>query len=198
MAARLLLVRHGQSTWNADGRWQGQADPPLTPLGVEQAELAAHALEPIDAVWSSDLQRAARTAEIIAHHHGLTPRVEPGLRERDAGEWTGLTRVEIEAAWPGMLTRRARPPGFETDQSLLGRLVPLLQKIGVEHDGQVVVTVTHGGIVRALERHLDVDGNAGFLPNLGGRWLEVDRERVVPGAAAMLLDASHTTTPRQL
>ncbi len=198
MAASLLLIRHGQSTWNANGRWQGQADPPLTELGEEQAGLAAQALESIDAVWCSDLRRAARTAEIIATHHGLTPRVEPGLRERDAGEWTGLTRVEIEAAWPGMLTRHARPPGFETDHSLLARLVPLLQKIGAEHDGQRVVAVTHGGIVRALERHLEAEGADGFLPNLGGRWLEVDRERVVPGQAVLLLDASHTTTPRQL
>src|ERR1700680_1413671 len=70
---RLLLVRHGESTWNADGRWQGQADPPLTERGRLQASLAAQALGSIDAIASSDLERAAETASIIAARLGLEP-----------------------------------------------------------------------------------------------------------------------------
>ena len=67
----LLVVRHGQSTWNADGRWQGRADPPLTALGEAQAADAALHVGAIDEVWSSDLERARRTAEIVAAALGL-------------------------------------------------------------------------------------------------------------------------------
>lgn len=101
---RVLLVRHGQSEWNADGRWQGQADPPLTDLGRAQAHHAARSLGVVDAIVSSDLQRAAETAAILAGELGVGPVVlDPDLRERDAGEWSGLTRSEIERDWPGYL-----------------------------------------------------------------------------------------------
>ena len=87
---RVLLVRHGQSEWNADGRWQGQADPPLTDLGRHQALHAARNLGVVDAIVASDLQRASETALIIAGELGVGPLVlEPDLRERDAGEWSG-------------------------------------------------------------------------------------------------------------
>src|SRR5512132_523882 len=78
---RLLLVHHGESTWNADGRWQGQADPPLSELGEQQAADAAVHVAPIDAVWSSNLARARRTAMIIAGARGVDVRVDPRLRE---------------------------------------------------------------------------------------------------------------------
>jgi probable phosphoglycerate mutase len=101
---RVLLIRHGQSEWNADGRWQGQADPALTDLGRHQAAHAARNLGAVDAVVASDLQRASETALIIGEALGVGPVVlEPGLRERDAGEWSGLTRAEIERDWPGYL-----------------------------------------------------------------------------------------------
>jgi len=101
---RVLLIRHGQSEWNADGRWQGQADPPLTDLGRHQALHAARNLGTVDAIVASDLQRASETALIIAEALGIGPVVvEASLRERDAGEWSGLTRAEIERDWPGYL-----------------------------------------------------------------------------------------------
>src|SRR5687768_13103713 len=93
---RLLLVRHGESTWNAQSRWQGQADPPLSPLGERQAEEAAERLAQtasITEIWTSDLVRARRTAELIATQLGVPDvREEPRLRERDVGSWSGLTR----------------------------------------------------------------------------------------------------------
>src|SRR5919109_2812903 len=102
---RLLLVRHGESTWNAQSRWQGQADPPLSPFGERQAEDATVRLAEsasITAVWTSDLVRARRTGELIAKRLGLDAvHDEPRLRERDVGAWSGLTRDEIEARWPG-------------------------------------------------------------------------------------------------
>ncbi|MEY2406219.1 MAG: glucosyl-3-phosphoglycerate phosphatase, partial [Acidimicrobiaceae bacterium] len=86
MPVRILLVRHGQSEWNALGRWQGQADPPLSDLGRLQAHAAAHALGAVGAVFASDLVRAAETAAIIAAELGVGPVViDADLRERDAG-----------------------------------------------------------------------------------------------------------------
>ncbi|MEO7573806.1 MAG: histidine phosphatase family protein [Acidimicrobiales bacterium] len=114
---RVLLTRHGQSEWNADGRWQGQADPPLTDLGRHQAKHAARNLGVVDAIVTSDLQRASETALIISGDLGVGPVVlEPDLRERDAGEWSGLTRPEIDRDWPGYLDPppAARPGSFAT------------------------------------------------------------------------------------
>src|SRR3954464_6700209 len=92
MTSRVLLVRHGQSEWNAVGRWQGQADPPLSDLGRAQARAAARSLGSLDAVYASDLQRATETALIIAEQIGIGPVIlDPDLRERDAGQWSGLT-----------------------------------------------------------------------------------------------------------
>ncbi len=85
--ARVLLLRHGQSTWNVEARWQGRADPPLSPAGEGQARQAAPALTGAVAVWSSDLARARRTAELLAPGD-VTVRVDARLRERDVGPWT--------------------------------------------------------------------------------------------------------------
>ena len=98
---RVLLIRHGRSTWNAERRWQGWADPPLSPRGIAQAEAAAAALKDvaIQVVVSSDLVRARSTAEIIARAAGVGVSIEPALRERDVGLCSGLTADEIEARW---------------------------------------------------------------------------------------------------
>ena len=133
---RVLLVRHGQSEWNAEGRWQGQADPPLTDLGRLQAREAAGALGTVDAVWASDLQRAVETAAIIADQLGVGPVVvDPDLRERDAGEFSGLTRPEIAARFPGYLDDGRRPPGWEPDEALLARALRALHAIAAEVPG---------------------------------------------------------------
>ncbi len=120
--ARILLVRHGQSEWNADGRWQGQADPPLSELGEEQAVAAARALGMVDAIYASDLVRAHHTAELVAAQIGSDVVVAPNLRERSAGEWEGRTRAEINERWPGYLESGRRPAGYEPDDSVLERV----------------------------------------------------------------------------
>ncbi len=99
---RLLLVRHGESEWNAAGRLQGQADPPLSNLGRHQAARAAARLvdEPIDAIVSSDLVRASATARALADAIGMPVTERVDLREVDLGSWTGAAREEIEAAIP--------------------------------------------------------------------------------------------------
>jgi broad specificity phosphatase PhoE len=194
--ARILLVRHGQSEWNASGRWQGQADPPLSELGEEQAVAAAKAVGIVDAIYASDLVRAHHTAELVALQLGADVAVEPRLRERSAGEWEGRTRAEIEESWPGFLESGRRPAGYEPDDSVLDRVLDALDAIAAMHDGDVLV-ITHGGVVRVLERHLGDDAE-GLIPNLGGRWLEHDGNALTLGDRVVLLDESQVTRPQQL
>jgi broad specificity phosphatase PhoE len=214
MPTRVLLVRHGQSEWNAAGRWQGQADPPLSDLGRRQARAAATALGTVDAVFASDLQRAAETAAIIAAELGVGPVVvDPGLRERDAGEWSGLTRAEIERDWPGYLDPPAdehagfgpsttakprRPPGWEPDDSVLSRATAALHRIHHAVGEGDVLAVTHGGLIYVLEGSL----GAPFakLANGGGRWLQVDQTGLKLGDRVILVadDAAPITVPDQL
>jgi broad specificity phosphatase PhoE len=205
--ARLLLVRHGESTWNATGRWQGWADPPLSDLGRAQAEAAAPAAAPVDAVVSSDLQRARETATIIVAALELDGEVhvEPGLRERDVGDFTGLTRAEIEERWPGVLAQGnasiARDPRFgETVEALAERVDAALRSLASTYAGQRVVVVTHGGVVRNLERALGIEPDP--LPNLGGREVAVDPETgaVELGERLLLLSPEDVpvTVPKQL
>jgi probable phosphoglycerate mutase len=194
--ARVLLVRHGQSTWNAEGRWQGQADPPLSELGERQAVDAARAVGIVDAIYASDLARASRTAELVAGQLGADVLLDRRLRERHAGPWQGLTRAEIAQGWPGFLESGARPPGYESDDEVAARVVPSLHELGAAHDGEVLV-VTHGGIVRVLERHLG-DPSEELVPNLGGRWLDVDADSMALGGRVVLLDESEITRPQQI
>jgi len=194
--ARILLVRHGQSEWNADGRWQGQADPPLSELGEKQAVDAASSLGMVDAIYASDLVRAHHTAELVAAQLGSDVVVEPRLRERTAGEWEGRTRAEIDEGWPGYLETGRRPAGYEPDDSVLERVLAVLDDIATVHDGEVLV-ITHGGVVRVVERHLGSDA-VGLIPNLGGLWLEHDGTGLRIGDRVVLLDASEVTRPQQL
>jgi len=184
-ATRLALVRHGQSTWNALGRWQGQADPPLSPLGEEQATEAAERLRDmksadlvVTGVVTSDLVRARRTGEIMAAALGLGPVVVcADLGEYDVGDWSGLTKPEIEERWPGQQAewfggRLATTPGGEGRAHFATRVMHSVLRVAAGADpGSVLVVVTHGGVIRALERA------AGSPPvpiaNLCGRWFEV-------------------------
>lgn len=166
---QLLVIRHGQSVWNADGRWQGQADPPLTDLGREQARRAARAIGAIDGLFCSPLGRADTTASILSEELGVGPvRRLPGLMERHAGEWQGLTRVEIEDAFPGYLDEGRRPPGWEPDEEVEARVLAAFDAIGSEHPFGSVVAVAHAGVIFAAESAFGVEWER--LANLGGRW----------------------------
>ena len=204
--ARLLLVRHGESTWNARGRWQGWADPPLTDLGRAQAEAAAPAAAPVDAVVSSDLQRALVTAELMAAVLDVgAVHVEADLRERDVGDFTGLTRAEIEERWPGVLSQGnasiARDPRFgETVEALATRVNGALARLAATFAGRRVLVVTHGGVVRNLERSFGVEPDP--LPNLGGVEVAVDPDTgaIEGGERVLLLSPEDVpvTVPKQL
>lgn len=175
----ILLVRHGQSEWNAVGKWQGQADPPLSPLGMTQAEaggeyLAKLAKEmPFDGIASSTLDRAARTGDIIARHLGFdTPFRTANLAERNAGEWSGLTRAEIDEQWPGYLRARKYPPAYEHDDELLPRVTYGLQEVCANVPGDRLIVSAHGGIIYCIEASLGLSFR--HIGNLGSRWVHLD------------------------
>lgn len=168
---RVLVVRHGQSEWNADGRWQGQENPPLTGLGRRQAHHAASAVGSVDAIYASPLDRAATTAAIISEAIGVGPVVVlAGLMERHAGEWQGLTRVQIGEQFPGYLEEGRRPPGWEDDDEVEARVLASLDSIADEHPDGLVLAVAHAGVIFAIERTLGAEWER--LANLGGRWVE--------------------------
>lgn len=196
----MLVVRHGQSQWNAAGRWQGWADPPLTDLGRRQSRLAATSLEGIDVVVSSDLQRAVETAALLAEPLGLTPRpADARLRERDVGQWTGLTRAQIERRWPELLASMSQPPGGESAAALERRATSAVEDLARCFGDQVVLAVSHGGTIRCLERAIGVEAKP--LPNLGGTWLEVTPEGAMTAGSRVLLvdpDQVAVTIPGQL
>ncbi len=196
MSVHVLCVRHGLSTWNQLRRWQGQADPPLSDEGRHGAATLADALgatfgDRRAGVWSSDLQRAADTAAILAARLDAGPVVVDGrLRETDVGPWEGLTAVEIEDRWPGFLAAGARPPGFEPEDELIARVVAALEDVAADADGRLPIVVSHAGVLRALRRHCGALDD--HLPNLAGMWFHV-----APGTVAFggLFQTGHGPGP---
>jgi broad specificity phosphatase PhoE len=169
----MLLLRHGQSTWNAQQRWQGQADPPLSDLGRAQAAHAGRRLGAVDAIVTSPLERAHATAQILAEAIGVGPvEVVPALAERDAGPWSGLTRDEIEERWPGFLREQKRPDGYELDPELLDRIGAALDGLADRFGRGQLLVVCHGGVINVIERMLGEPWVR--LANLDGRWITID------------------------
>ncbi len=181
--SRILLIRHGQSTWNADGRWQGRADPPLSDLGRRQAEVAAEAVRGLGVtrLVASPLVRAHQTATIIGSALALDVAADPRLQERDAGEWTGKTRTEIEAGWPGFLSDGTRPAGFEVDDVLHERALAAIGDVAAlaTSTGGPVLVISHGGLIRVVERALGSEPHS--VPNLGGLDLRCRHTDTPPG-----------------
>ncbi|MFM7820998.1 MAG: histidine phosphatase family protein [Actinomycetota bacterium] len=175
---RLLVLRHGQSEWNAEGRWQGQADIKLTDQGIAQAKLAATKLGGFDLIATSTLQRARHTAEIIAAHldHDQL-HVDERLKESSIGPWQGLTYAEIEAGWPGYLNSRRQPEGFEPNSSVVGRMTAAFIEIADKCRGGQALVISHSGVIRTLRRELRVNDTR--LENLGGSWFEIDGNNFV-------------------
>ena len=161
----LLLVRHGQSTANAKGVWQGQMEFPLSEEGRRQASLAGQALtrEPFDALYSSPLARAFETARIIAREAGFSGEVVPlaGLGERHGGVLEGHTWAEQERRDPEFAQRFLSLPeeerwafaGAETDEEVMERFEAAISELRGRHpEGTRIVVVSHGGAMRAFLR----------------------------------------------
>jgi glucosyl-3-phosphoglycerate phosphatase len=147
---RLVLLRHGQTIWNAEGRFQGQSDIPLDETGREQAERAARllaALQP-DAIVSSDLCRAAETAEPLSRLTGLTVSLDKDLRERHGGQWEGLTDADIRERYPAEHAAWS-PPGGESGPVIASRVSAALERVAdALPGGGLAVVVSHGAAIR--------------------------------------------------
>jgi broad specificity phosphatase PhoE len=155
---RILLVRHGETVFNVEGRWQGQSDSPLTERGLTQARELGRALaeEPIAAVYSSDLGRALNTATEVARPHHLTVHTDTRLREVDTGEWTGKGRAEINQEFPGGLEAWAerpstvRLPGGETIYEAQARALAFFTERMPAHTDETIVVISHGAVGQAI------------------------------------------------
>jgi broad specificity phosphatase PhoE len=152
----LLLVRHGETDWNRDGRWQGHSDTQLNDAGREQAQRVAGELGDVDVIYSSDLARARETADIIAAQlGGLKVNVDQRLRERSFGAWEGRTAPEIEADFAEQLARWRAGKGVGADDAepfdaFGDRVRDFLEDLLAKHPGATVLVVAHGGSIRVI------------------------------------------------
>jgi 2,3-bisphosphoglycerate-dependent phosphoglycerate mutase len=159
-ATTLLVIRHGETAWNAEHRIQGHLDIPLSTTGIRQAACLADRLarETVDAVYSSELARAWLTAAPLAERKGLEIMADTRLRERSFGVFEGLTLEEIAAQHPeGFWRWRERDPawaidGGESGQQLIDRVLAALHEIVARHRGETVAVVTHGGVLDVVYR----------------------------------------------
>jgi probable phosphoglycerate mutase len=160
----ILLIRHGETDWNAERRLQGHLDIELNAEGVRQAALLAEALrgEQVDAIFSSDLQRARQTAQAVAATRNMVVQIEPGWRERCYGAFEGLRYAEIGERFPeahkAMLARELDfryPPGVnvaETLREFSARSINALMRLLNHSMHRKIVVVTHGGVLDCLNR----------------------------------------------
>jgi broad specificity phosphatase PhoE len=152
----ILLARHGESDWNVERRWQGHADRPLSTRGREQAIVLAARLADVelDAIYSSDLRRAAETATAVAEAKGFEVRYVRNLREVDVGSWSGLTRDEAKERFPEAYKRWENGgPGWDDGESyeaMARRVVDAVLELSGAHTDGTILVVTHGGPIRAI------------------------------------------------
>lgn len=174
---RLILIRHGETDWNAALRYQGHAAVPLNDIGRAQARAAGARLRAAGAaaLYASDLLRAAETAAILGAAVGLAPQQMPELREIDVGQWEGLTPEELYRRFPDHMREFERDPartvrlGGESYAQLQARALAALTTIQRRHaPGETVLAVSHGGTIRALLCHvIGLD-----LAHFGRLWLD--------------------------
>jgi alpha-ribazole phosphatase len=155
---KLFLIRHGQTDWNLNRRFQGQSDVPLNETGRQQANALAKRLssQTFDAVYSSDLQRATETAKICRSDWQSDLRQDPRLREVNFGDWEGLTYTEIKEKYPDSLATWERdvysssPPNGETLADLAQRVQSFLDDLPQKHNDQTILVVAHGGVLQVM------------------------------------------------
>lgn len=157
---RLILLRHGQTEWNASDRMQGQIDTELSDVGRRQAKDCAPDMATRDVIHivSSDLRRAHDTALAVADHAGLPVVTDPRLRETDLGQWEGMTHHEVDALYPGArkewrLDPTFTPPGGESKLQVGARALPVVHELFTERQdwpSSTIILVAHGGLIAAL------------------------------------------------
>ena len=160
--------------------------------------MAAKAIGMVDGIMCSTLERARDTGEIISAALGVGPLLElPGLIERNAGEWQGRTRAEIDREYPGYLADGRRPTGWEADEVLSERVLGTLDAISNRFPDSDVVCVTHGGVIMCLEERLGAGRHR--IANLGGRWLNSTAAFSYElGDRVDLLEGHDVTVPDQI
>ncbi|MBW2712147.1 MAG: histidine phosphatase family protein [Deltaproteobacteria bacterium] len=190
IVASFILFRHGESEWNAQGRWQGQGDPSLTQTGRRQVQQTARSFvenpdtPTFQKIISSDLKRAAQSAKILGEALGLPIKVDARFRELDVGEWSGLSHEEISQRWPEDYNAfRAGDAevclgGAESWSMLRARFRQALGELALEFSGKTILLVAHGGAIRSVLPGLHLD-NAGWhgldLPHaLASAWAAGD------------------------
>ncbi|MCZ8252390.1 MAG: histidine phosphatase family protein [Hylemonella sp.] len=190
----LILIRHGETDWNRELRFQGQLDVPLNATGLEQARRVAERLaaQPMDALVSSDLQRALQTAQALAQRAGhAEPALEAGLREQHFGMVEGLRVPEIQQQHPEAWAQWVRFDehyafdGGECVRDFHARVLAAVQGLAQRHAGQTVAVVTHGGVLDMVYRSargLSLSGpRVSEIPNAG-----INRVRLRDGRIEIL------------
>lgn len=158
----LIVIRHGETEWNLQGRWQGHDDSPLTENGIQQTRALAKSLASCDAtaLYSSDLGRTIQTSEIISEKTGLEIILEPRIRERHLGVFQGLTTSEMASQFPEYYKAYKvsgagyRVPGGESKRDRYERSIACFNELAAKHKGETILVVTHGGVLNALFRHV--------------------------------------------
>jgi broad specificity phosphatase PhoE len=196
----IYFIRHGETDWNAEGRWQGHADVPLNDIGRRQAQLMAQRLQreevQFDAIYSSDLARAFQTAWELGAQVRVPVQLLPPLREIDIGEWSGLTTAEIKQRFPvefRLMEEGQDVPrgGGETLAALMRRIINVVEVTIRRHPGKTLAMVTHGGCIRAALSHaLQVKGWAS-LPHIGNTSITVIASGGSIWQAVQINDVAH-------
>ena len=196
----LIFIRHGQTDWNVAGRWQGHTDTPLNDVGRSQAQAMAARLATwpkIDAIYSSNLQRAAMTAAALGEQLGIDPVLDSRWRERHLGQFQGLTRKQIRAQFPEVLANKKggidKVPDGEHQRPFNERAAQAFEWLLARHENETAVAVTHGGFLHAmlqyvLELPIENYGRISLRGNTGISIVEVEngRRRLV-----LLNDTAH-------
>lgn len=170
----LLLARHGETDWNREGRWQGHSNTPLNESGRRQAAELAGQLDGVDVLYSSDLDRARETAEIVGAQLGLEVHFDERLRERSFGAWEGLTTADIESrfAEPFRRWREGESHGAddaEPFEEFGSRVNSFLEDVLERHPDETVLVIAHGGAIRvihALATGLDYVRDHAAIPSI--------------------------------
>ena len=162
----LYLVRHGETEWNKKRLLQGQLDSPLTEDGVQQAKDTAQRLKSVnfDAIFSSDLHRTKRTAEILKLERQLAVQTSKALRERNYGEYQGKSIEEYRENFKDLFDKVDKlsekeqkkfkfAANIESDEEVISRFITQLREIAVAYPNKSVLVVTHGGCIRTFLEH---------------------------------------------
>jgi len=186
----LILVRHGETDWNRELRFQGHVDVALNAIGLEQARRVAARLatERVRGVYASDLVRARQTADPVAAQLGVGTTTHPDLREQSFGAVDGMRVADIKEQHPTAWERWLRfeedygMPGGETTRQFHARVIDAVRRIAAEHRGGAVVVVTHGGVLDMIyrtARALPLSGpRQSLIPNAGLSRVAVRGERI--------------------